>query len=149
MEPSEVHQKVVKWPVVLSDDHGIRPAWRPDECFYCRARVGHRHAVDCVTVYQHVRFDVFIDGRKVGHLNDYIPFGWDKDRADFQKNDSSWCAGNALDRIEWVVEFPPKVAAKLDKTIADGSWPCCCDILALEMAEVLDPGPFITRRNPS
>ena len=43
------------WPLVDPKDDGIRPAGKPDECFYCNSKVGKPHGHDCVCVKKKVR----------------------------------------------------------------------------------------------
>jgi hypothetical protein len=46
------------WPLVAVNDHGIRPAGLPDQCFYCHQKVGSPHARDCVVVWKLARLEV-------------------------------------------------------------------------------------------
>ena len=84
----------MSWPLVASDDDGIRPAGPPDRCFYCGGPVGQPHAPDCVCVKKRVRL------RYSFILDVDVPHGWDEDQILFHRNDSSWCADNALYELE-------------------------------------------------
>jgi len=139
------------WPVVLADDDGIRPAGPPDACLYCRSAVGAAHGRECVTVNKLVRYRVYMNldpgaadrGRAVGTYTRHDPHFWDGGDCEFHKNDSSWCAGNALDDIEW---DDPADAAALDRWMADnGTDGCCCRPLSFEFEAVADAGPFVCR----
>jgi len=83
---------------VMSDDPGIRPAGKPDQCFYCGRKVGESHKQDCVILKRAVKvrytFEIEID----------MPFAWDAGMIDFHRNDSSWCASNAVGDIEKFME---------------------------------------------
>lgn len=82
------------FPVVTTDDHGIRPAGRPDACFYCKSKVGEPHGPECVVIVKRVRvrysFELEID----------VPHYWGKEQLEFHRNESSWCASNALGELE-------------------------------------------------
>jgi hypothetical protein len=43
------------FPLVDPRDDGIRPTGAPDECFYCKQKVGTPHLCDCTAVHQKVR----------------------------------------------------------------------------------------------
>jgi len=62
---SEKEKMTQHFPLVVPGDHGIRPAGKPDECFYCSQRIGVPHKPDCVMVTKRVRvrysFDIEID----------------------------------------------------------------------------------------
>jgi len=81
------------WPTVAENDDGIRPAGKPDECFYCNRKVGEIHGPECVIVTKRVKvrysFEIEID----------VPHFWDEGLIDFRLNDSSWCADNAIEEI--------------------------------------------------
>lgn len=80
----------LKHPIVTKDDDGIRPAGKPDECFYCSEKVGQKHKLDCVTITRKVvveyAFTLVID----------FPQTWDKEDIEFNRNEGTWCANNAL-----------------------------------------------------
>lgn len=146
--------KCAGWPVVLEDDDGIRPAGKPGECFYCRSAVGVPHGPKCVTVNKLVRYRVYMNlgaprvggGRLVGTYARHEPYFWTAGDCEFHKNDSSWCAGNATDDIEW---GDPADAAALEKWMDDnGTDGCCCAPLRFEFAEVAAAGPFVLRPGP-
>lgn len=46
---------LANWPTVSADDPGIRPAGKPDECFYCHAKVGELHWPECCVVVKDVK----------------------------------------------------------------------------------------------
>lgn len=70
--------------------HGPRPAGQPDECFYCSAAVGDHHDPNCVmrarTVVLRYSFNVVVA----------VPEHWTPEQVEFHRNDSSWCADNAI-----------------------------------------------------
>ena len=83
----------LKHPVVTKDDDGIRPAGKPDECFYCGAKIGQNHKLDCVTIARNVvveySFMLTVD----------VPQTWDKDAIESHRNEGTWCANNALTEL--------------------------------------------------
>jgi hypothetical protein len=83
-----------EFPVVAADDPGIRPAGAPDECFYCRSKVGAPHGDECVMVTKRVRlrytFEVELD----------VPHSWSVDNILFHRNEGTWCSRNALYELE-------------------------------------------------
>lgn len=108
-------------PVVLENDYGIRPAGKPDECFYCGQKVGHRHKPDCVVVTKKVMMRFTID------IPVNVPHSWSKDDIDFRYNGGTWCADNLIDMLE-------------DYESKNG---CLCGITSAEMVEVLDDTPVV------
>ena len=74
--------------------YGVRPAGKPDECFYCGAKVGEQHKANCVIREKTIVTRMTID------FVDSVPESWDEDLIDFHYNDSSWCATNVLHRLE-------------------------------------------------
>lgn len=84
----------VKPHTVSPDDDGIRPAGKPDECFYCRQKVGQRHKYECVMVQVTNFYEVYLDGLYVGVWSTKDPAHWDRDMQYFHKNEGSWCSNN-------------------------------------------------------
>lgn len=82
------------WITVTPNDDGIRPAGKPDQCFYCNRKVGELHDISCVTVLKivKVKYTYEIDLR--------VPHHWRKQDFEFHRNESGWCAENAIDDIE-------------------------------------------------
>lgn len=78
----------------VTPTHGPRPAGKPTECFYCHVQVGGTHKTDCPcrvrTVVMRYTFEVV------------IPYSEDADvgAITFSRNESSWCANNALRELE-------------------------------------------------
>ena len=106
-----------EWPIVLSNDDGIRPAGKPDECFYCRRKIGQEHRDKCIIVQKRVQLKyTFIIER-------YVPYFWDKKRAEDYFNDGTWCALNSIDDIE------------------DQESDCLCDIFECEFLDIIDNTP--------
>ena len=77
------------WPLVVENDDGIRPAGRPDTCFYCNQKIGQPHAADCVIVQKTVRLRFTID------LDIEVPHSWDADKMR-AKYLGTWCASNLI-----------------------------------------------------
>lgn len=67
-----------------------RPAGRPDECFYCRAKLGVPHDGNCVIKSRSVVVELTIRAVITA------PRDWERSMVDFHLNDSSWCADNIL-----------------------------------------------------
>ena len=115
-------------PKVLPNDDGIRPAGKPDECFYCHQRVGSEHLRSCVTLGKMVRIRMTVE------YEVSKPFDWSPSDIEFHLNDSSWCANNAIDDLDdYFNSDDPKA-------------PCMCGNAKFEFLEVTDPGPLITLR---
>ena len=75
-------------------EYSVRPAGKPEECYYCGAKVGEQHKPNCVIRQKTIVARLTID------FVDSVPENWDKGIIDFHYNDSSWCASNILDRLE-------------------------------------------------
>lgn len=90
---------MTEW-TVTPNDNGIRPAGKPDECFYCHQKLGQRHKRDCVVPQQTVKV------RLVLVFERSVPACWTKDDIDFDMNESSSCKDNLLDEIkEYIKKF--------------------------------------------
>ena len=111
------------WPTVLPNDDGIRPAGKPDECFYCHRKVGQLHKEDCVTITKLVRLRYIIE------VDIEMPHSFDAHDIEFNRNEGSWCADNCLDEIE----------AHCRKEENVGS--CLCNRFKAEFVSVLDSTP--------
>ncbi len=137
------------WPLVDPMDDGIRPAGKPDCCFYCSRRVGTVHGDDCVIVHKLVEHRITVErpGRVfVGSWTFEEPYFWDEEFSVFHKNDSSWCAGNLRDPkirrdIVWEGATNEADSQKIWDEIE--SWPkrCLCDEMSSEFVRVADPRP--------
>lgn len=79
------------WPV---DKYGIRPAGKPDECFYCHEKVGTQHKSDCVirsrTVVIELKLPLVVS----------VPEKWDVSNIEFKYGESSYCMNNIQDNID-------------------------------------------------
>jgi len=138
-------------PRVLENDDGIRPAGKPDECFYCKSKVGEIHGDNCPCVMSLFRFDVFIGEQMVGEYEEYLPYHWDHQMAEFSRNESTWCAGNAEDRIRWSsAECEALYTSTMAKLRAGAEDPedyiCPCGVLRFEFDQVVKEGPFVDIR---
>lgn len=93
------------WPV---EDYGIRPAGKPDECFYCHEPKGGVHKPDCVirqrTVVVRLEMELVIAA----------PESFGPDLIEFGFNESSSCQSNIIDLLRELDE-------RLDKA---GKCPC-------------------------
>lgn len=147
------------WPLVDPKDDGIRPAGKPDSCFYCKQRVGTIHGDDCVIVQKLVEHRITIKrpGRVfTGSWTFEEPYFWDEKFSVFHKNDSSWCAGNLRDpkirgEIVWEGAATEADSQKIWDEIE--SWPkrCLCDEMSSEFVRVVDPRPRrkLTENSPT
>jgi hypothetical protein len=108
-----------QWPIVMPNDDGIRPAGSPDECFYCRQKIGSEHGWDCAVVTKTIKV------RYVYEVEITVPHFWGEDLINFHLNESSWCADNGLD--------------DLDKIIAERG--CLCSVFDGEYIEDIDTTP--------
>lgn len=105
-------------PEVAVNDHGIRPAGKPDECFYCQRKVGEKHKPTCVIVQKKIRATYTFTVELM------VPHHWTPEKFEFHRNDSCWCAGNAIAELE-----------------EQGD--CLCPIFEAKFVEVLDETPVI------
>lgn len=121
-----------RWPVVTVDDPGLRDA-SPGVCFYCGMPIGRAHGMTCVTICRLHRFDVLIDGEKVGTYESQDPCFWTVEQCVFHKNESSWCMDNALEAIKWSDESAER---RVDEH--EG---CVCGLLEFRYAECVDETP--------
>lgn len=62
--------------LVLKNDSGIRPAGKPDECFYCNQKVGTPHLDDCILLLRkaRVKITVELDAFVVNHDKENIEY---------------------------------------------------------------------------
>jgi hypothetical protein len=135
----------VSWPLVDARDDGIRPGGRPDQCLYCRQRVGQYHGWQCVIVKKRVELRVraaFTGGVVFGLWQLDLPHGWDAEAIEFYQNDSSWCASNflreqELGTVTWEVGQDPWPALVGLHDAGD----CLCSRLAFEFVRVVDDTP--------
>jgi hypothetical protein len=89
----------------------MRPACNEHRCFYCRVPIGADHKSDCVLISRRVVVRLESEGFDVSHEYEIVvPAAWTAEDIEFHRNDSSWCADNALD------ELPSDVVAKLGRT---------------------------------
>lgn len=119
VEAGRSDQRPETWPLVEEEDFGIRPGGPPDECFYCQRKVGEEHEKSCVVIVKKVRL------RYIFVVDVYEPHGSDKEMIVFHRNESSWCASNALDELE----------------LHDDQERCLCDRMVCEFVETLDDVP--------
>ena len=133
------------WPLVDPNDDGIRPAGKPDQCFYCQQTVGTPHGKKCVIVTKLVEMRVTLkmNGRTYrGIWEVREPYSWDARMSEFHKNESSWCANNFLNEEEcgtvaW--ESDDTAIWKALSAISDEE--CLCDRLHFEFVRVIDATP--------
>lgn len=107
------------WPLVAPNDDGIRPAGQPDECFYCRRKVGEEHKRNCTIVTKLVRIAYTYE------VDVTVPYDWDEDMIHFHRNEGTWCASNAFSEIKKHLK-------------ADG---CACPRTTARLVRVLDETP--------
>lgn len=139
------------WPLVDPKDDGIRPAGRPDECFYCRQRVGKSHGSECVMVTKVIELAVraeLNDGKVVTgvwRLNE--PHCETPKSIEFRYNESSWCAGNFLMARDPTADFGAVMWDSSDVDPWDeltklyGDDDCLCNRLRFKYLRVVDDTP--------
>lgn len=74
-------------------EKAMRPASDKRQCFYCQQRIGELHKPTCVLVCKKVRVRMIVE------YEVEVPNCWDKDLVEFHRNDSSWCADNAISEL--------------------------------------------------
>lgn len=75
-------------------EKAVRPNGPKDRCFYCRSKIGETHGPECVMVSKTVKVRMTIEYYIT------VPSFWDKEVVERHRNESSWCASNALDELE-------------------------------------------------
>lgn len=70
------------------------PSDSHDRCFYCRKSIGDYHDDDCVFIIKKVKIRMTVEY----HVE--VPAHWHKESVEFHRNDSSWCANNAISELE-------------------------------------------------
>lgn len=116
------------FPLVAPNDNGIRPAGKPDECFYCRSKVGVPHKPDCVSVTKKVWV------RYSFQLEIEVPHSWTEDDLEFHHNEGSWCANNSID--------------ELTEAFRGDGQACACASFECEYLETTDATPRSKTREP-
>ena len=71
-----------------------RPARMDGTCFYCHQPIGSKHNDDCVLVMKTVVIRMTV----VYEVD--VPNHWDEDSIEFHRNESSWCASNAIRELD-------------------------------------------------
>lgn len=112
-----------QFPLVTHDDHGIRPAGRPDHCFYCSSKVGQPHGEGCVVVHKRIKVRATIE------FDIEVPHHWDKQMIEFHRNDGTWCSSNLQNDID---------------TYKESTGSCMCGETKIEFVEVVDDTPMVT-----
>jgi len=79
-------------------EKAMRPASDKRRCFYCLAPIGDEHKQDCVLVKKKVTVQMKISYEIT------VPASWEKHQIEFQRNDGSWCADNAISELEEIAE---------------------------------------------
>lgn len=100
------------WTVLPTD---ARPAGSPDECFYCRVKVGGQHTATCVARQRTVVIRATIEYVVT------VPECWAPDDIEFYRNESSVCANSSREELARLFEY-----AERDDT------PCMCDRVGYE-----------------
>lgn len=134
------------WPKVTENDHGIRPAGRPDACFYCHSKVGEEHGRNCVVVTKLVEVEVVIateEGRLVGVWTLDEPHYWKPENTEFHKNESSWCAGNIFYSWDDVVWADVGLAQRFYDAHAENDRCLCGGLMQVKFLRVVDDTPMI------
>ena len=110
------------WPLVLKEH--LRPAGDGLHCFYCKQPVGSPHGFRCSMVCKKVKV------RYIFELEIDVPQSWTKDDVEFNRNDGTWCADNAVSELE---QF----------TAVDGERSCLCNRFKCEFVDTVDNTPNV------
>lgn len=78
---------------ITENDDGIRPAGKPDQCFYCLQNVGQEHEKGCVVTWRHKKVKLLAHVEFEGD----VPEHWDNESILHRYNESTWCASNLAD----------------------------------------------------
>lgn len=90
-----------------------RPLGKADECFYCSQPMGSLHLATCPIPSKKVKV------RAIVEYEIDVPIYWDKTNIEFQRNESTWCAGNMIQELE-----------ELEKEIG-----CLCPVIRYEVVD--------------
>lgn len=82
----------------IVDDYGICPAGKPDTCFYCGAKIGTEHKKGCVLRRRTIKVQMTLE------FVEDVPEDWEEDDINFHYNESSWCANNILNKLQYRTE---------------------------------------------
>lgn len=139
-----------EWPIVASNDDGIRPAGPRDACFYCGQKVGRWHLVTCVVVTKRVELLVVAtlpDGSTMsGTWQTDEPHSFTALQIEGKYNQGSWCASNiAGEAIEWEAGRSWADLAPYERRMNG----CLCGLVRFEFARVVDERPNRLLRGPS
>lgn len=115
----------VVMPLVIDDDDGIRPAGKPDVCFYCHRKVGEEHKKDCVCLYRKVKVKYTYE------IEIEVPHFWGKHEIEFHRNESSSCADNTINELEIFAENNN----------------CLCNFFKAEVLEIPEAKPYRKNKN--
>lgn len=92
------HKEMGEGMMFAVTEKAKRPAGRDGVCTYCQEPFGATHKSDCVLVQKKVTVRMIVEYE----IN--VPASWDGDMIEFHRNESSWCADNALDELEGIIE---------------------------------------------
>lgn len=76
----------------------MRPVNTERCCFYCRQPIGGHHERDCVLIRKKVMVRMIVE------YEVDMPAYYGKDETEFQRNDGSWCADNAIDELKKITK---------------------------------------------
>jgi hypothetical protein len=132
------------WPEVLTDDYGIRPAGAPDECFYCRSKVGELHSPECTVIVKKIEMLVLATlPDKTVHYGRWardVPHHWNQDMCEFSVNQGTWCADNLLrEHNRRNVTWDSDAAWKGLEAV--GPVKCLCGVLKFQLSKIVDAAP--------
>ncbi len=120
--------------LIRENDRGIRPAGKPDECFYCKMKVGNYHSIDCVVLTKKNKYSILVEGEYIGTLIWDDPISWDIKQCESHKNDSSWCVDNALEFVNFLdTEKEKSLKIKWNEYSLDNS--CGCFFITIRCDE--------------
>lgn len=110
--------------VITEKDDGIRPAGKPDQCFYCGHKVGEKHENGCVITWRNKKVRLLA----VVEFEEEVPEHWTDEDILFRYNESTWCASNLYERFNdnncgcdvTVVYIPEQVQTIAAPTLESG-----------------------------
>jgi hypothetical protein len=136
----------MNWPRVHKYDDGIRPAGRPDVCFYCGQKVGQLHARDCNVILKLVELKITArlpDGRVfLGSWTLEEPHFWKPENSELHRNESSWCCSNLLrEHNRFGVTWDDAAAWDALEALYESGDCLCGGVLRFAFVRVVDPTP--------
>lgn len=116
-------------------EKAMRPASTRRKCFYCHSDIGAVHDSTCVLVRRRVRVRLAVPGYEPLVYSIVVPASWTVKDIEFHRNESSWCANNAIRELKSIdPEFSESLYLKYARD-RDPNADCLCSDANFEYVE--------------